>query len=46
MGTARVAVVTSRGGADQDADLPLILSALHAAGLSAQAVARNADSPG
>lgn len=43
MGTARIAVVTSKGGADQDADLPLILTALRAAGLSAQAVAWDAD---
>ncbi|MFD5411807.1 ATP-grasp domain-containing protein [Streptomyces nojiriensis] len=46
MGTARIAVVTSRGGADQDADLPLILTALRTAGLSAQAVAWDADAPG
>ncbi|MFJ6054821.1 RimK family alpha-L-glutamate ligase [Streptomyces sp. NPDC092307] len=44
MGTARIAVVTSEGGADQDADLPLILEALRAAGLSAQAVAWDAES--
>ncbi|MFD4913028.1 RimK family alpha-L-glutamate ligase [Streptomyces virginiae] len=42
MGTARIAVVTSEGGADQDADLPLILATLRAAGLSAQAVAWDA----
>ncbi|MFD9619442.1 RimK family alpha-L-glutamate ligase [Streptomyces virginiae] len=41
MGTARIAVVTSEG-ADQDADLPLILATLRAAGLSAQAVAWDA----
>ncbi|MGZ9928737.1 ATP-grasp domain-containing protein [Streptomyces sp. NC-S4] len=45
MATARVAIVTSEGGADQDADLPLILTALRAAGLSAQAVAWDADTP-
>ncbi|MFD3468994.1 RimK family alpha-L-glutamate ligase [Streptomyces sp. NPDC058682] len=45
MGTARVAVVTSKGGADQDADLPLLLTALRAAGLSARAVAWDADTP-
>ncbi|MFJ7591283.1 RimK family alpha-L-glutamate ligase [Streptomyces sp. NPDC097617] len=45
MGAARVAVVTSKGGAEVDADLPLILAALNAAGLSAQAVAWDADRP-
>ncbi|MEV7562161.1 hypothetical protein [Streptomyces sp. NPDC089795] len=37
--------MTSEGGADQDADLPLILAALRAAGLSAQAVAWDARAP-
>ncbi|MFI1650973.1 RimK family alpha-L-glutamate ligase [Streptomyces avidinii] len=45
MGAARVAVVTSKGGADVDADLPLILATLRAAGLSAHAVAWDADRP-
>ncbi|MFD9162983.1 RimK family alpha-L-glutamate ligase [Streptomyces sp. NPDC059558] len=45
MGTARVAIVTSEGGADADADLPLILAALRGAGVSAQAVAWDADRP-
>ncbi len=45
MGTARVAVVTSEGGAAADADLPLILAALRGAGLSAHAVAWDADRP-
>ncbi len=39
MGAARIAVVTSDTGADEDADLPLILGALREAGLSADAVA-------
>ncbi|MFJ3963356.1 RimK family alpha-L-glutamate ligase [Streptomyces sp. NPDC090036] len=37
--------MTSAGGAGQDADLPLILTALQAAGLSAQAVAWDEDEP-
>ncbi|MFI7359310.1 RimK family alpha-L-glutamate ligase [Streptomyces avidinii] len=45
MGAARVAVVTSKGGADADADLPLLLAALRDAGLSAHAVAWDADRP-
>ncbi|MFI8341998.1 RimK family alpha-L-glutamate ligase [Streptomyces sp. NPDC085639] len=45
MGTARVAIVTSEGGADADADLPLILAALRGAGMSAQAVAWDAAQP-
>ncbi|MFG2989590.1 RimK family alpha-L-glutamate ligase [Streptomyces sp. NPDC048257] len=46
MGAERIAVVTSRNGADEDADLPLVLAALRAAGLSAEAVAWDADRPG
>ncbi|MFE7094711.1 ATP-grasp domain-containing protein [Streptomyces erythrochromogenes] len=43
MGSARVAVVTSDTGLDQDTDLPLLLEALRAAGLAAEQVAWDAD---
>ncbi|MFE6835098.1 RimK family alpha-L-glutamate ligase [Streptomyces sp. NPDC057705] len=43
MSTARIAIVTSGDGVDQDLDLPLILAALRAAGMSAEAVAWDAD---
>ncbi|CAM5272584.1 hypothetical protein [Streptomyces avidinii] len=45
MGAARVAVVTSKGGADVDADLPLVLAALRDGGLSVHAVAWDAERP-
>ncbi|MFJ6782932.1 RimK family alpha-L-glutamate ligase [Streptomyces yangpuensis] len=43
MGAARVAVVTSGPGLDEDTDLPLLLGALRAAGLSAEPVIWDAD---
>ncbi|MEV6680467.1 hypothetical protein AB0N09_26950 [Streptomyces erythrochromogenes] len=43
MGSARVAVVTSGTGLDQDTDLPLLLEALRAQGLSAEPVVWDAD---
>ncbi|MER6201843.1 hypothetical protein ABT234_31295 [Streptomyces sp. NPDC001586] len=43
MSAARIAIVTSETGADEDPDLPLVLTALRAAGLSAEAVAWDAD---
>ncbi|MFD3722978.1 RimK family alpha-L-glutamate ligase [Streptomyces sp. NPDC058674] len=42
MGAARVAVVTSDAGFEHDADLPLIVEALRADGLAAEAVAWDA----
>ncbi|KOU33859.1 hypothetical protein ADK53_17535 [Streptomyces sp. WM6373] len=43
MGAARVAVVTSATGLDEDTDLPLLLEALRSAGLSAEPVAWDTD---
>ncbi|MEU6300927.1 ATP-grasp domain-containing protein [Streptomyces erythrochromogenes] len=43
MGEARVAVVTSGTGLDQDTDLPLLLEALRAQGLFAEPVVWDAD---
>ncbi|MFJ3723731.1 RimK family alpha-L-glutamate ligase [Streptomyces sp. NPDC090045] len=43
MSAARIAIVTSGAGADEDPDRPLILAALRAAGMSAEAVAWDAD---
>ncbi|MGV9265288.1 ATP-grasp domain-containing protein [Kitasatospora sp. NPDC003701] len=46
MGTARIAVVTATAAAEYDADLPLIVDALRAGGLAAEAVVWDADAPG
>ncbi|MEU7599735.1 hypothetical protein [Streptomyces sp. NPDC041003] len=43
MSAARIAIVTSGAGADEDLDRPLVLAALRAAGMSAEAVAWDAD---
>lgn len=44
MSAARIAVVTSGAGFEYDVDLPLIVAALRAEGLAAEAVAWDADS--
>ncbi|MEU1504772.1 hypothetical protein [Kitasatospora sp. NPDC005748] len=46
MGTARIAVVTATAAAEYDADLPLIVDALRAGGLAAEAVPWDAAAPG
>ncbi|MER5932163.1 hypothetical protein [Streptomyces sp. NPDC002054] len=43
MSTARIAIVTSEVGIEEDAELPLIVDALRAAGSAAEAVAWDAD---
>ncbi|MFI6051206.1 RimK family alpha-L-glutamate ligase [Streptomyces violascens] len=44
MSAARIAVVTSGAGFEHDVDLPLVVAALRAEGLAAEAVAWDADS--